>query len=131
MSAHFVVTSPMVLFILGPVGDLAPMLKPLRDEPMVEVSPVALRNKPSRMPLLSFLRDNRWARKGRNQIKDQVWPARRQLKAVATMSLISRGALISRHGFSSQWSMVNHHYAMWKKPLTSVPSPRELAASSS
>jgi hypothetical protein len=36
------------------------------------------------------------------------------------------GALISRPGFSGQWSMVNHLHAMWKKPLTSVPNPREL-----
>lgn len=102
---------------------LVPVEAVERDGPMVEVSKVAFRNKRHRRPLFHVLFRQTIGQKGTVQTKDQVWSARRQLKAVATMSLISRvGALISRHGFP--WSMVNHLYAMWKISFTSVPNPR-------
>lgn len=75
--------------ILGPAAWLR--LKPLRDGPMVEVSQVAFRNKRHRRPLFHVLFRQTIGQKGTVQTKDQVWSARRQLKAVATMSLISRG----------------------------------------
>lgn len=70
--------------ILGPVAWLR--LEPLRDGPMVEASQVAFRNKRHRRPLFHVLFDTHSPEK--DKIKDQAWSARRQLKAVATMSLI-------------------------------------------